>query len=76
MDTQQRIVRAMLTSRFPTLGASEIAHAAGLAESTVRRHLPVLMSRHVVRETAWRGVWTTNQQEARVFVGADPAATA
>jgi DNA-binding IclR family transcriptional regulator len=54
-DTGARIVAAMDGHRFGALGVAEIAHAAQLAESTVRRWLPKLRDQRLVREVGRHG---------------------
>lgn len=61
-DTGDRIVRAMLEHRFRGLGVSEIAAAAEIAPSTVRRWLPRLRERRLVRECGHYGWWTTTSE--------------
>jgi DNA-binding IclR family transcriptional regulator len=57
MTSGDRILVAMREHRFSGLGAGEIAHAANLAESTVRRWLPKLRDEHMVFECGRYGWW-------------------
>lgn len=72
MTTPERIVRAMVTHRFSALSASEIAAAAGMAESTVRRWLPKLHAEGLVRGTAYVGEWTTTADARLKFAAEAP----
>jgi DNA-binding IclR family transcriptional regulator len=65
MTTVDKIVKGMAESRFggSMMGAGDIAHVAGVAESTVRRWLPKLIfEHHYVRHTSYVGQYALSPE--------------
>lgn len=59
-ERKTAIVSAMRDSKFSMLNASEIAAAADMAESTVRRYLPELLKDRRIRHTSYTGIYAVN----------------
>lgn len=57
-ERKDKIVESMHGLFMPNAG--DIAHAAGMSESTVRRYLPELLAEHRVRHTSYVGLWAVN----------------
>ena len=67
-STGEQIVRAMVGHRFGSgLSVAEIAAAAELGQSTVRVWMPRLRAEGLVRETLYRGIWTTTGKAEQQF---------
>lgn len=62
-QTHDRIVAGLLSHKYRLCGASDIAHLAGMAESTVRRHLPDLIRQGRVKHTSYVGLYAPGPAE-------------
>lgn len=61
-ETQTKIVKGATSGRFTSLqSCADIAHKAGVAESTVRRHLDALIRAGYLKHTSYSGLYAPGQ---------------
>lgn len=65
---QEKIVRGAVSGRLTSLqSCSDIAYKAGVATSTVRRHMDALIKAGWLRHTSYVGLYTPSPQARDKF---------